>query len=301
MEKKPTQSSEEIDLLYFFRPVTNAVKRATDWGLNFIKLLAYNRFLFAFILLLGGIGGYCLRYVIPPSYQTTGIFVSDMLPGRYCASLVNGLNELRKPRNIPLLAKELNISTDVAWQIRGIEANSSPKDTFSIYKKDSILSVFNVTLTLADMSHVAEIQKGIIAYLQSNPLAKTRRQAREQGLRTQIAELDIRIKSLDTLRDIVNNSVAPRSHGQGFIYGEPINPVTVYQAQMTYIRDRLNLQERLSTIDPVEVLQPFFPLAEYNTPNYDKLMNYAFIAAFLFGLLVVWLIGRRPAYLRGRV
>ncbi|HYC28966.1 MAG TPA: hypothetical protein VEB42_09120, partial [Chitinophagaceae bacterium] len=70
-------------------------------------------------------------------------------------------------------------------------------------------------------------------------------------------------------------------------------PVDVSKAEISFLKERLYLQERMS-MNHIEVLQPFFKLNEYNVPNYDKLMNYAFAAAFLFGLLVVLLIGRRP-------
>ena len=295
MEKKPTTSpSEEIDLLYFFRPVTNAFRKAVSWGEYYIMLLAHNRFLFAGILLAGSIAGYCLRYVIPPSYQTNAIFVSDMLPARYCVTLLDNLNELRRPGNIPTLAKELNISTDAAWQIQGIKPASSPRDTFSLEKRDSSMSTFTVTLTLHDMRYLDEVQKGLVSYLENNEYIRKRKIERARSWQLQITELETRRKDMDSLRKIVSQSIIPRSQGQGIILGEPINPVPIYQAEMAYLRERLYIEERLATIDHIEVLQPFLKLAEYNTPNYNKMLNYAFIASFLFALVVVPLIGRRP-------
>jgi hypothetical protein len=296
MEKKQTNSSEEIDLLYFFRPVSNAFKKATAWGTDYVRLLAHNRFLFAGILLAGSIGGYCLRYVIPPSYKTNAILVSDMLPASYCVTLLENLNELRKPGNIPTLAKELNISTDAAWQIKGITPTGFYKDSFAIEKRDSSMSVFTVSLALQDMRYLEEIQGGIISYLENNEYIRKRKAERTKSWQTQIAELDVRRKNLDSLRIIINNSIISRSHGQGIILGQPIDPITVYQAETNYLKERLSLQERLATINHIEVLQPFFKLNEYNSPNYNKLLNYAFIASFLFALLVVLLIGRRPKY-----
>lgn len=294
MEQKRTNSSEEIDLLYFFRPVGNAFKRASNWGVDFVRLLAHNRFLFAAILLIGSAAGYCARYLIKPSYKTEAIFISDMIPARYCTNLVQNLNELRRPGNIPELARTLNIPQDAAWQIQGIIPTAAPKDTFVVEKRDSSMSLFRVTLILSSMQHIEAIQDGLVQYLEGNDYVRKRKEARLNNLVTQKADLELRIKSLDSLRTIVNNSVIPRSQGQGIIFGEPINPVSVYQAEVAYLRDKLNIQERIATIDNIEVLQPFFKMNEYNHPNYDKYLNYAFIASFLFGLLVVALIGRRP-------
>jgi hypothetical protein len=295
MEKKTTtSSSEEIDLLYFFRPLTNAVKRTYAWGMDYVRMLAHNRFLFAAILLLGSAAGYCLRFVIEPGYRTNAIFVSDMLPASYCVKLLDNLNELRRPLNIPTLSKELGISTEAAWSIKDISPSSLVKDTFALEKRDSSMSIFTVELTLQNMRYVDEVQKGLISYLENNHYIRKRKAERVRSWQIQIAELELRRKSLDSLRIIVNNSIAPRSQGQGIILGEPINPVSIYQAEMAYLWERLYLEERLATLDHIEVLQPFFRLSEHNTPNYDKLLNYAFIASFLFGLAVVYLIGRRP-------
>lgn len=295
MEKKTTTgSSEEIDLLYFFRPVNNAFKKATSWGIDYVRLIAHNRFLFVGILIAGAIAGYCLRYVIKPSYKTNAIFVSDMLPASYCVKLLDNLNELRRPGNIPTLAKELNISTDAAWQVKGIRPSALPKDTFALEKRDSSMAIFTVELTMQDMRFVQEVQKGLVNYLENNEYIRKRKAERTRSWQTQIAELEVRRRSLDSLRIIVSNSIIPRSQGQGIILGEPINPVTIYQAESMYLKERLSLEERLATIDHIEVLQPFFQLNEYNSPNYDKLMLYAFAASFLFAMAIIPFIGRRP-------
>ncbi|HYF31103.1 MAG TPA: hypothetical protein VD993_08290 [Chitinophagaceae bacterium] len=294
MEQKRPNSSEEIDLLYFFRPVSNAFRRLVDWLGDYIMLVAHNRFLFAAILLLGSIGGYCLRYVIAPSYKTHAIFISEMLPSRYCTSLLANLNELRRPANMPELAKTLGISQDAAWQIQGIIPDASPKDTFALEKRDSSMSLFRVTLVLHDMRYIGEIEKGLVNYLENNDYVRRRKEARINNLMEQKTALAEKLQSLDSLRRVVNSSVVPRSQGQGIILGEPINPVSIYQAEVAYLRERLLIEERLATIDHIEVLQPFLRLHEHNHPNYERMTDYAFIASFLFGLMVIPLIGRRP-------
>ena len=228
MEKKTTtSSSEEIDLLYFFRPVNRAFKKATSWGMDYVRLLAHNRFLFAGILVLGSIAGYCLRYVIKPSFKTNAVFVSDMLPSNYCVSLIDNLNSLRSPGNIPTLAKELNITEEAARQIKAIEPTALAGDTFTIERRDTAMAMFQVTLVLDDMRNVTQIQEGLTHYLESNEFVRKRKAERTKSYQTQIAALETRRQSLDSLRTIVNNSITPRSQGQGIILGEPLNPVII--------------------------------------------------------------------------
>jgi hypothetical protein len=294
MEQKRHNSSDEIDLMYFFRPVSNAFKKLWSLAGYWIMMLAFNRYLFAGILLLGTLAGYCLRYVIKPAYSTEAIFTSDMLPARYCTTLLGNLNELRKPGNIPELARQLNISENAAWQIQGLTASTSPKDTFVVERRDSSMSVFRVTLVLADIRYVEEIQRGLVSYLENNDHARRRKEAKIKHIQSLRAALDANIVSLDSLRKLVNSSIVPRSQGQGIILGEPINPVSIYQAEMSYLKERLHLEERLASIDHIEVLQPFFKLSEKNTPDYDKMLKYAFALSFLFAVLIVPIVGRRP-------
>ncbi|HEX6180221.1 MAG TPA: hypothetical protein VFZ47_03200, partial [Chitinophagaceae bacterium] len=261
---------------------------------DYIRLVAYNRYLFAAILLLGSIAGYSLRYFITPTYKTDAILISEMLPSRYCTALLTNLNELRKPGNLPELSKVLNTSLEAAYQIKGIEATASPRDTFALERRDSSMSAFRITLTLSHVNNLDQIEKGIINYLENNEYVRKRKEARIKNMLGQLQDLDLKLRSLDSLRQIVNSSVVPRSQGQGIILGEPINPVSVYQAEVAYTRDRANIQERLSTIEHIEVLQPFLRVHEHNSPNYEKLLNYAFIASFLFGIAIIPLIGRKP-------
>ena len=156
------------------------------------------------------------------------------------------------------------------------------------------MSVFKVTLTLTAVNNLDAIEKGIVNYLEDNEYLRKRKEARIKNMLEQLADLEQKVKSLDSLRRIVNSSVIPRSQGQGIILGEPINPVSIYQAEVAYMRDRLNMQERLSTIEHIEILQPFLRVHEYNNPNYDKYLMYAFAASFLFGLAIIPLIGRKP-------
>ena len=131
-EQRPNQA--EIDLYYFFKPVGTAFKKIWN-GITYIeRKISANLIVFLAIVLLGSLAGYFMRYIIKPSYETGGIFVSNILPGKYCSILLKNLNSIKGGANDPVLAQELNIPVEAAQDIQSIRM-ADMRDTFLIEKK----------------------------------------------------------------------------------------------------------------------------------------------------------------------
>ena len=290
-EQKPNNA--EIDLLYFFKPLGTVFKKigtALDYAYRKIQA---NRILFAVIIILFTLAGYSVRYLLKPSYKTQGIFVSNILPGKYCSILLENLNKLKGEKNIPVLSNHLKVSGNVAGDIQSIDL-STMKDTFLIDRRDSTLSLFTITLTLSSIQHLDSIQWALVNYLENNEFATKRKEARRKALESMKANLNNELQSLDSLKKIVNSSIIPRSNGQGIILGEPIDPVKIYQAELSYYREQLSIDQSLATIDNIEIIQPFFKLNQTNHPRYNWIMALFFLTSIAFALLFVLALGRKP-------
>ena len=287
------QNSAEIDLYYFFKPLGTALKKLGH-GLDFAsRKLRANALIFCIIVLLITLAGYSARYILKPAYQTHGIFISNILPGKYCSILLQNLNAIKGTGNRPILAQQLKISNEAAEDIQGISM-SNMRDTFLIEKRDSTLSLFKITLTLRSIQHLDTIQWALVNYLENNEYAIKRKEARRRALESLKETLNTKIESLDSLKKIVNSSIMPRSQGNGIILGEPIDPVSVYQAEMGYYREQLNIDQALATIDNIEVIQPFLKLSHTNYPDYGRILSMFFLVSLAFAGIVVLLFGRRP-------
>ena len=294
MEETQRRASEEIDLFYFFRPLLNGIKNLSARFGRYSNLLWKNIFLFSGIVVLITAAGFSLRYILRPAYQTKGIFVSHVMPTAFCARVIKDLDKLRGGYNTPVLAAQLNISQAAAESIHGIKADSI-RDRFVMQKKDkdSVIAVFQITLVLSEIKYVDSIQTGIVSYLENNPYSLKRKEAKIQQLKTLKSSLDVKLSGLDSLKQIVNSSIMPRSQGQGIILGEPINPVNVVQAEVNYLREQLYIEQELSTMDNIEVLQPFFKLNDYNYPDFTRLMLYSFILALFIAGILTPVLSRR--------
>jgi len=287
------QNNAEIDLLYFFKPVGTAFKKIGN-TLNYAtRKLTANIILFAVIVLLITLAGYSLRYVLKPAYRTQGIFVSNILPGKYCSILLENLNNLKGEKNIPVLSNQLKISPGIAGDIQSIDL-STMRDTFLIEKRDSTLSLFKITLILNSVQYLDSIQWALVNYLENNEYTIKRKEAKIKALEAMKTNLNYKLQSLDSLKKIVNSSIIPRSNGQGIILGEPIDPVSIYQAEVAYYREQLNIDQALATIDNIEIIQPFFKLNQTNYPSYSRILQLSFLLSLAIALLVVLAFGKKP-------
>lgn len=287
------QNTAEIDLYYFFKPLINGFKKiGTGLAYTFYKVKT-NAIIFILAILLITFAGFSLRYILTPAYQTQGIFVSNILPGKFCSLLLQDLNKLKGEKNSPLLSQQLKIGEEAANEIQSISM-SMMRDTFMIDKKDSAISLLKITLILKSVQHLDTIQSGLVNYLENNAYAIKRKEAKRNALESMKANLNYKLQSLDSLKKIVNSSIIPRSEGKGIILGEPIDPVSVYQAEVAYYREQLSIDQALATIDNIEVIQPFLKLNQTNYPRYNRLMAWFFLSSLVIATLIVLIFGRKP-------
>jgi len=288
------QTNAEIDLYYFFKPIGTALKKIGELLAYAFRKIQINKIPFIIIVLLMTLSGYSVRYFIPRFYQTEGIFVSNILPGKYCSILLENLNKIKSDNN-QVLARQLKINVEAADDIQSISM-SSMRDTFLLDRRDSAISLFQIILTLKSTQHLDTIQWGLVNYLENNEYAIKRKEARIRALQAMKENLNSKIQSLDSVKKLVNSSIVPRGGGTGIILGEPINPVSVYQAEIGYFREQLSIDQQLAVIDNIEIVQPFLELEYTNYPRFDRLLIWYFLGGLIVASLLVFLFGKKAKY-----
>ena len=292
MSDKPQNNTAEIDLLYFFRPLGNLFKNIGNGIIFFFRKINANKILFVIVVLIISAGGFSLRYFLKPAYQTEGMFVSSVLPSKYCSLLLSNLKKLQGEENAKLLSRQLSIPEEACSDILSIKMLPM-RDTFSLDRRDTALSLFGIRLVLKKMDNLDTIQWGLVNYLENNAYALKRKEARINSLKALKIELNKKIGSLDSLKKIVNSSIVPRSEGKGIILGQPIDPVSIYQAEMGYYKEQLSIDQSLATIDNIEIIQPFFNVSRYNYPDFRKYFIYAVLVSLVAACFIVLLFGRK--------
>ena len=289
MDEKQIRSSEEIDLFYFLRPINNGFRRLSQGLGNYFRTLRFNKFIFLGILTLGTLAGYSLRFIIPPAYEVHGIFVSNFIPAKYCSILIENLS---RAKDIGLLSRQLKINHETAGTIESIKLVPMT-DTFDFDRKDTALSLFAMHLVVTELNNIDTIQSGLIDYLENNEYARKRKEARVRSLLSLRESLRDKIRSFDSLKILVNNSIVPRGQGQGIILGEPVDPLSIYEAELSYNKEILEIEELLSVSENIEVLQPMLTRGNHNYPDYNKLLLIAFLASLVAALIITPMVGRK--------
>jgi len=288
MEGKQPTHSEEIDLFFIFRPI-GAILMRVGAGIDYyFSVLRANLLLFfAIVFILSGMG-FCLRYIIPGSYKTQGIFASRLLPESYCDMLTDNLNN---HAGEPVVASLLHISDAAADHIRKIEMVPVKE---LLDSKDSTLHGFSLILILKKMDSLAVIQRGLLGYYENNEYSRRRKEERRSALLSLRQDIMAKISSLDSLSRIVNSSIVPRSAGQGIILGQPIDPVNVYKAQAAYYEQKVTIDSNIANLDDIQTVQPFLPLSIPNSPRFNRLFGISFLVALGIALIMTPVWGKKP-------
>ena len=290
---KDNKQSEEIDLLYLFRPVSQFIKKITGIITVYIKSLWLNKWIFLAIIAFSCALAFAVRMILPKGYRTEAIFASHRLNSGFCSLLINNLNESTGfNENFNLLSEQLKVKPETASDIISMVAFPLT-DSLFMDRNDSTVSIFKIILTVHRKEAVEEIQSGLVNYLENNEYALRRKEARRKSLLALNEDFKIKLASLDSLKKLLNSSVVPRSTGQGIILGQPINPIDVYQTESTYYRYILKNNEDLNIENNIETLQSFLLPDNYNYPNFKKLFLVSLVSGVLVALIFSPSLGRK--------
>jgi len=281
------KSREDIDLIHLLTPIMKGIGR-------FFHLIGKNLLTFVVIFFLAAGLTQGIQYIMPRSYATKGILVSRLLPVSYCNFLINGINSQINDHNISTIASELHISHDMAANIRRISSESMARDSGLLDKEDPDASGFEVEIILGNIEDLDSIQQGLVHYLAENEFARSRKEAQKKKLIALINRLSERMQSLDSLKKNLNNRYANAVKEHGIIFGEPVDPVSVYKEEMNYYKEKLSLNERLNNLDnPIEVFEPFVRQEAPNYPNLRPVLRLSLAAGVVLALIITPFYGWR--------
>jgi predicted transcriptional regulator len=206
--------------------------------------------------------------------------------------MINDLqNLIDNNQNASELAELLRISPASVSTIKNL--STQPLDSLSyMNKKDTTASAFKIYLTVNDASSIPIIEEGLKNFLENNEYSLKRKQAKRQTLEAMKNDYIQKIKGLDSLKDILNTTIVPRSNGQGVILGEPISPIDAYALMQKFYQGQKEIEEQLMLLQNIEILQPFLKIKASNYPDYNKIFFYSVLIGLVLALLIAPLAGR---------
>lgn len=280
------RDNDEIDLSPLFKKLDKVINKASRTTSRFWKIIRLRSYIIAVFILVGIGVGVLLYTTAKPVYNSSVTLTSSILPLEFCKDIVDNLNTLAAENNHDLLSKKLNISTSAASDIVGFEFIYLHPYLDSIVKGHP----FRVEVEVYDNAVLNDVQQGMVALLENNNYTKERRERGIAKLQLLRDKLDLELKQMDSLKQAIAQSIIPRGSGSGLIYGEPLDPVNVYKEIINLYERKLTVENELSFMNSIHVVNDFLPRGNPDSPVLLKNILYGAIIGLILGIFIVLLI-----------
>lgn len=281
-QNRVQHNPDEIDLRVFFKYVRNffvGVKRAVAKLFQIIR----KRILLIMLATVLGIGlGFLASTLIKPYYTSSMTLVLAAIRNEFVEEQLNRLLVMVKDKNYQGLASNLDISQNDAAQIKDINIATIDKDRVAA---DSILTgaPIRIELSLYENTLFASMEPVLTSYLENNRYFSRQKMIKQRQVENLINKLKGDISSMDSVRNAIVN---PRGPVNGFVYGEPINPTSLYRESLEMYQQQVKYEADLDMIDNIQVVNGFSPRSHPSGPNKLFFMVIGGSIMFLIGLIV---------------
>jgi hypothetical protein len=279
-----SNEAEELDL----RPILDSVKSFFAGISTLVEFMIYSTkkmLLFISVFTLIGLSIGIVKYFKDrPVYLTTMTLTSNLLTNEYCKNLIYDLQSIKEDNNNELLANKLNINVEAANAIKRLSYEGFLKED----KLDTIPigTPFTIEMEYYNNDIVESVEAGLVNYLENNKYAKVRKKAKRDRLQMMSNIILEEIASLDSLKEVMAAGLAPRGTSNGFVYGQPLDPVNVYREAMQLHKERLKIDSEIKLIDNVEVINNFNKKRTPVSPNFILNILSGILLGYSFGLIV---------------
>lgn len=249
--KRNSFNDDEFDIELLFQKL-NRINKKIWFKLAFpFRVLFFNTKILLITFILCGVISALLRFTLPKYYSATFIYEPTLKADLFHLDLLNDLDILLKENNSVTAAKLLNINEELADKVSRAKHEVLYKNEF---RKDTIASV--EVLIIADDNTVFDtLEQAILHYLSSSPHYKKLHDMRQTELNTMEEKLLQDIEYNDSLKRTLAANTTPRGNG-GFVYGEPIDPVRVYESGTNLTQKLISIRSQKQFINNFELVKP---------------------------------------------
>ncbi|WP_439882435.1 Wzz/FepE/Etk N-terminal domain-containing protein [Pontibacter sp. MBLB2868] len=279
--RSETQFQGEINLLTIYYKVVDLLKSIKNWFLMLYSIVLKRIKLIMLFTLLGLGLGWIAFYVTKPYYTSSMTLVLADIRNEFVDDQLRKLAYMIKDDNYPAISRNLDISEEAARKIKGMKFSNLDADRI---EEDSILtgSPFRIELQLYENGLFNSMEPALSNYLENNRYFSKQKRIKQRQVESVIIKLKKEIKSIDSLKTTVAN---PRGPVNGFVYGEALDPTSLYRESVGMFKEQAELEAKLDQLDNIQVVTGFSPRSK---PTGPKLLIYLFLSGtifFLFGLV----------------
>ncbi len=293
-----SEKEEEIDFIAIFDRIRQFFISIFNW-VSYCFFIARKRWPIFLLFTFLGIGlGFWTCSILRPVYIASISLSSKILTNDFCADLIDNLNEIANDGSHELLAKRLKIDVSIAKEIKKIEFSNFNEKLSKMYDdRDTVVLGIPFKIFVYSYSNriFDSVESAIVNYLENNKYALKRKEIKKQNLESLRSKLSIELIMLDTLKKNISENILPRGTNNGFVFGQPIDPINVYKAGIEMYRNDLSLREELQLIDGIQVVDSFSPREEPDSPKLWKMTAAGVALSLLFAFLIAFRLERKSS------
>jgi hypothetical protein len=266
--------SKEVDFEPLIAWFLKQMQRVSN-GLNFmVSAIAHHSTLVMVCILLGAATGAGTYFFAPKKYLSHLQLVTKDTDNQTNKNLVEQLGKLADDKSFGSLAQELKIDRELAKEISDFKYLDHTNSEISA--EDTVVEDRNffVEIETYNIELLPTYQEAIINWIENQPYTAEQRTKRSNIIEAKIVQLNKELIRLDSLKQIVARSIEPRGKAEGLVFGEPINPVAVYEQYNETYDQLLYSNEELKTLKSVKVVNGFIANEK---PLFPRLRHIAFI------------------------
>lgn len=285
-DARSSYQTDEIDIRFLFEKIGNGF-RAFFSKVMFVLQVLMRRILLVLLFLIAGlVVGYSLFSMAKPYYSSAMTLVLAEIRNDFVENQLNDLSYMIAEGNITAISSELDINPKAASQIKEMNVFNLDQDRVS---QDSVLtgSPFRIVLDLYDNTLFNSLEPALVNYLESNRYFSKQKRIRQREIESMLSKLKQEIISIDSVKTSV---AAPRGPVNGFVYGEALDPTSLYRESLTMYERQVKLEAELDRLDNIQVVNGFTPRSRPTGPNLMKYLFVGGVIAFILGLVVALIL-----------
>lgn len=255
-------ADDEFDVELLFAKLWQVQKKMWKKLFYPIEVCLWNKKKLIVALLIAIIAAVIVRYTFPPTYKTNFILKPFNPTDWVGVGMLTDLELMVKDENYADLSEVLQLDIATCEQLEKVVAIPIFKNQF---RKDTLTGLL-VELYIGNARLVNKFQDAILTnYLEKNPHYVKRNTLYKQELALMEIRLNHDIKENDSLKKVIIASTFPRNAG-GLVYGEPIDPIKIYQNGFELNKKLISLNTAKEYVQSFELakpgvvrLKPYFP------------------------------------------
>jgi len=233
---RPNPSDDEFDIEILAQKTYSVFRKTLRKLLFPVRVLIARPLRLLVFVSCGILLATILFYTLPKRYVSDFIIKPSNKGDLYFVDLIMDLGQLVYNKDHAALSQQLNLDEHTCSKLSRISVELIRKSKGADTADAAIIYILSSDYTIFDT-----VQNSILRYLENDPYYGKMKKLRELDIADMQVKIAKNMEEIENLKKVVTQNMEPRASG-GFVYGEPLNPVTVYEADLSLFRQQLGLR-----------------------------------------------------------